>query len=374
MKINTIYYGSDSRKFQQLDESSVLSVNWRDYPKNAKEFHTKADLIMLHVNGNLAHQIYQLQRMKLCLLHSKSNLIVIGNMRYLRDYLKHGADEAFCESTPINRIITRAAYLGSIKLTKAAPKSELTKSFHPNKVKRAFDVTIAGLLLILLAPLFGLVSLLIRLESKGRVFYSSKRVGAGYQVFDFYKFRSMYTDADQRLTELMANNQYDSTVANLNPTANSHITVSGSTQLYNDDGPVDENVHHIQKKQRQQKAFFKWANDPRITKVGKFIRNTSIDELPQLINVLKGDMSIVGNRPLPLYEAEKLTTDKWARRFLAPAGLTGLWQVTKRAKSNDMSADERKQLDIQYAEENTFISDLRILFKTIPAMIQNENV
>ncbi|MFX4489871.1 sugar transferase, partial [Acinetobacter baumannii] len=94
---------------------------------------------------------------------------------------------------------------------------------------------------------------------------------------------------------------------------------------------------------------------PRITKVGKFIRNTSIDELPQLWNVIIGDMSIVGNRPLPLYEAEKLTTDKYAMRFMAPAGITGLWQVEKRGKG-EMSEEERLMLDNKYAENHSFIN------------------
>ena len=137
---------------------------------------------------------------------------------------------------------------------------------------------------------------------------------------------------------------------------------------------VSEDDVKQKKSIKRENAFFKIANDPRITKVGHILRNTSLDELPQLINVLKGDMSIVGNRPLPLYEAEMLTTDQWAKRFMAPAGITGLWQVTKRGGSNVMSADERKQLDVEYAENFSFWYDLKILFKTIPAMIQKENV
>ncbi len=120
-------------------------------------------------------------------------------------------------------------------------------------------------------------------------------------------------------------------------------------------------------------TFIKISNDPRVTKVGKIIRNTSIDELPQLINVLKGDMSIVGNRPLPLYEAELLTSDNWSERFLAPAGITGLWQVEKRG-GGEMSEEERKNLDNKYAQNSSFLYDLKLILRTIPALLQSENV
>ena len=118
----------------------------------------------------------------------------------------------------------------------------------------------------------------------------------------------------------------------------------------------------------------KLENDPRITRVGRFIRKYSIDELPQLINILKGDMSVVGNRPLPLYEAERLTSDEYIDRFMAPAGLTGLWQVEKRGDSGSMSAEERKKLDIEYARDFSFGMDFRIILKTISAFVQKENV
>ena len=108
--------------------------------------------------------------------------------------------------------------------------------------------------------------------------------------------------------------------------------------------------------------------------MGRFIRKYSIDELPQLFNILKGDMSIVGNRPLPLYEAELLTSDEYVQRFMAPAGLTGLWQVEKRGDAGKMSAEERKQLDIKYAKEFSFRMDMMIIIKTFTAFIQKENV
>jgi len=202
--------------------------------------------------------------------------------------------------------------------------------------KRLLDIMGAAIILLLLSPLLALIALAIKLESRGPVLYTSKRVGTNYRIFEFLKFRSMYQDADQRLQEVMHLNQYSAC---------------------DDDDD----------------CFLKIANDPRVTKVGRLIRKTSLDELPQLINVLKGEMSLVGNRPLPMYEAEHLTRDDWAGRFLAPAGLTGLWQVTKRGK-NDMSTQERVQLDLNYARLNSFWYDMGILLRTLPAMIQEENV
>jgi lipopolysaccharide/colanic/teichoic acid biosynthesis glycosyltransferase len=113
--------------------------------------------------------------------------------------------------------------------------------------------------------------------------------------------------------------------------------------------------------------FFKAKNDPRATRLGSFLRKTSLDEFPQLFNVLKGDMSIVGNRPLPLYEAERLTQDQWAMRFAAPAGITGLWQIKK---NKQLSEKKRVEMDIAYAKENSFLSDLKIILKTPLVLFQ----
>lgn len=240
--------------------------------------------------------------------------------------------------------------------------------------KRAFDIIFSFCALVALLPFFLLIVIAIRIESKGKVFYASKRVGTGYRIFDFYKFRSMYTGADKRVDTLLADNQYGKVERERNAEENRAKLKSENSVLIGDEETITEELYLANKKANQENSFFKMANDPRITKVGRLLRNTSIDELPQLVNILKGEMSVVGNRPLPLYEAEMLTNDKWAKRFLAPAGLTGLWQVTKRGNANAMSADERKQLDIDYVDTLTFKGDLSIIIRTIPALIQHENV
>lgn len=229
-----------------------------------------------------------------------------------------------------------------------------------------------------MSPILIITAVAIRLESKGAVVYKSKRVGSNYKIFDFLKFRSMYTDADKHLRDFNQLNQYQTEEE---PELSGEEFLIGDdielneeeTMLISDDFIISEQT--IQAKiDRKKNAFVKLENDPRITKVGRIIRKYSIDELPQLVNILKGDMSIVGNRPLPLYEAELLTSDEYIDRFMGPAGLTGLWQVEKRGSSGKLSADERKQLDIKYAQTFSFLLDMEIILRTFTAFIQKENV
>lgn len=256
--------------------------------------------------------------------------------------------------------------------------------------KRVFDVFFAIIVLILTSPIFLLTAIAIRLESKGPVIFKSKRVGANYTIFNFLKFRSMYQDAEARLKQVAkeAGNQYaemsKKTEKPSTPNLDmGNMMISDDTDmmiaddevmLVGDDFVISETDYSKEKKEEIENAFVKIENDPRVTKVGKFIRKFSIDELPQLINILKGDMSVVGNRPLPLYEAEKLTIDTSIDRFMAPAGLTGLWQVEERGKGGMMSAEERKQLDIKYGQTYNFWLDMKILFRTFFAFVQKENV
>jgi lipopolysaccharide/colanic/teichoic acid biosynthesis glycosyltransferase len=266
--------------------------------------------------------------------------------------------------------------------TKNKNVTPLFEEFKMPLGKRLFDVVASGLALLLLSPLFLLVAIMIRLESKGPIFYYSYRVGTGYNIFKFYKFRSMYTGADSKLKDLKHLNQYVSQNSEtpVNPGAVKELCEmceqagGGCLQpIYDDKKMYCEKLYEAEGKVKKESAFIKIMDDPRITKVGKFIRNTSIDELPQLWNVFIGDMSLVGNRPLPLYEAEKITTDKYALRFLGPAGITGLWQVEKRGRGA-MSEDERLSLDNDYVKNFNLLFDLKIIFRTVPALFQSENV
>jgi lipopolysaccharide/colanic/teichoic acid biosynthesis glycosyltransferase len=230
----------------------------------------------------------------------------------------------------LHKVKSRSAEINeNLKEKEAGPGSE--NNIH-GILKRSFDIVVSFIALLLLSPIFLLIALAIRIESREPVFYISKRAGRGYKIFNFYKFRTMYSGADSRIAELSHLNQYAET---------------DSTKA----------------------SFFKINNDPRVTRVGEFLRKTSMDELPQLMNVLLGDMSLVGNRPLPLYEAATLTTDECAQRFLAPAGITGLWQIKKRGRAN-MSVEERISLDIDYANKYNFMYDLWIMANTPSALIQ----
>lgn len=229
------------------------------------------------------------------------------------------------------KVKKRNATRSDLKMEEVAEQARLT----PISIgRRAFDIIVSLIALITLSPIMLLIAIIIRLESRGPVFYIAKRAGRGYRIFNFYKFRTMRIDAESQKDAIKHRNEYNE-----------------------DNGCV----------------FFKITNDPRATRFGKFLRNTSLDELPQFFNVLLGDMSIVGNRPLPLYEAAMLTTDEWSQRFMAPAGITGLWQIRKKDR-HCMSVEDRIKLDITYARKQNFWFDLWIIAHTPPALIQKANV
>jgi exopolysaccharide biosynthesis polyprenyl glycosylphosphotransferase len=191
--------------------------------------------------------------------------------------------------------------------------------------KRVMDVLIAAAMLVALAPLMAVVALAIKLESRGPVFFRQQRAGRGGEPFGLFKFRSMYDGADQRKAELAAINEQGDDV------------------------------------------MFKIRRDPRVTKVGRVIRRTSLDELPQLLNVLRGEMSLVGPRPLVLPEAEALGSSWHARRLDLRPGLTGPWQVSGRS---DLTVHDMVRLDFQYVTGWSLARDVELLLATVPVVLK----
>ena len=312
--------------------------------------------------------------------YSSVYIILVGvplSIEEKKEYLTAGTDSIISEKrndTELIRILDFAIKYNE-RINSTSLRSKELESFKMPLWKRTFDIVCSLAAIIILSPLLIVTWLAIRLESKGDAVYRSKRVGSNYQIFDFYKFRSMYSDADKRLAEFKKLNQYaqEELTEQESKTSSTRLH-KADVVLFADDAITSEKEYIAAKRQERSNAFFKFENDPRITKIGKIIRKYSIDELPQLFNILKGDMSVVGNRPLPLYEAELLTSDEYIHRFMAPAGLTGLWQVEKRGEAGKLSAEERKMLDIRYANEFSFLMDVKIIFKTFTAFIQKENV
>ena len=317
-------------------------------------------------------------------------------------YMKCGINDTIVNAASVTELNKKIQFISdreNILFDNEAPKHTILR-FQIPIWKRMFDIVFSALAIVILSPIFIITAIAIRLESPGPILFKSKRVGTNYTIFDFLKFRSMYIDAEERLKELSKDhNQYAAAssddnhkeeednktiTAPLGEKAEQDMIDMGmesmmmisdeEVMLVGDDFVMAESDFNKQKQEDIDKAFVKIENDPRITKVGRFIRKYSIDELPQLFNILKGDMSIVGNRPLPLYEAEKLTADSSIDRFMAPAGLTGLWQVEERGKGGNMSAEERKQLDMTYGQPYSFMLDMKIIFRTLTAFVQKENV
>lgn len=194
--------------------------------------------------------------------------------------------------------------------------------------KRLFDIMVSFVATIIISPLLIILWLLVKLTSKGPGIYTSIRVGKNGKKFKFYKFRSMVVNAEEMKKDLMNQNEMK-------------------------DG-----------------VYFKMKDDPRITKIGKFLRKTSLDELPQLFNILKGDISIVGCRPCLVEEYEKMS-EYQKQRFLVPAGLTGEWQV--RARSTSSSFEEVVKYDLDYIQNKRgFWYDIKLIFLTIGVVLSGK--
>ena len=195
----------------------------------------------------------------------------------------------------------------------------------PQRAKRAFDFAVASLILFALSPLLLAVAIAIRLTSSGPAFFRQERIGKGSRPFWMYKFRTMVKDAEEIRPKLQHQNS-------------------------------------------ARGISFKIVNDPRITRIGAFLRKSSIDEIPQLMNVLLGDMSLVGPRPIPMFVAEQLENTNFHRRFTVLPGMTGLWQVEGRTQDFDVMGTK----DLEYVDKWSFWLDLKILVKTPLAVLRGE--
>ena len=236
-------------------------------------------------------------------------------------YLRAGTDCMISKNTSKDDLQKLFSVIIDFKEKEKARKDNQISSLTEFRLplwKRTFDILASGSAILCLSPILILTALAIRTESNGKIVYKSKRVGSNYKIFDFYKFRSMYADAEERKKELMAQNEMNG-------------------------------------------LMFKMENDPRITKVGAFLRKTSLDEFPQFINILKGDMSLVGTRPPTLDEFAQYSPYHKKRLSFRP-GLTGMWQVSGRSDITDF--EEIVKLDVEYIDNWSFWLDIKILLKT----------
>lgn len=216
---------------------------------------------------------------------------------------------------------------GEQKLVHLDRKEQLRTKKRYWILRRGQDIFFSAVALLVLWPLMAVIALVIHIDDPhGSPFFSQVRCGRDGKLFKMHKFRSMYSDAEDRLAEILKDNEMD--------------------------GPA-----------------FKIKDDPRITRVGRLIRKTSLDELPQLWNVLKGDMSIVGPRPALPREVELYNEEQKQRMYVTP-GLTCYWQIQPRR--NEISFDDWMAMDLKYIQERSFLVDWKIIFKTVVAVIRKE--
>lgn len=251
--------------------------------------------------------------------------LLSGKKRYLG--FRNGKAQQQSTSASMRTLISRDQ---KTKTPKLKPQGLSLQGLNGEFAKRLFDIVFSFLVLILFFPLYLILSLLIALSSEGPIFYIQKRVGKNYKTFNCIKFRTMVSNADEILMQMMTT----------------------SPEL-----------------REEFKSNFKLKKDPRITKIGQFLRITSLDEFPQFWNVLKGDMSVVGPRPLVRSELPKYGCHIDDILTIRP-GITGLWQVSGR---NDIPYPRRVQIDLHYVKFRNFWLDLWIIFKTINVVILPKN-
>lgn len=209
--------------------------------------------------------------------------------------------------------------------TQSNVKTKISKKVYI-KIKRVIDVILASIALILLSPVFAIIAIAIKIDSKGPVFFAHKRIGKNGKIIKLYKFRSMVINAEELIKSFTP------------------------------------------EQMREYKENYKLTNDPRITKVGKFLRKTSLDELPQLINIINGDLSIIGPRPVVADELEKYGVNKDKFLSVTP-GLTGYWAANGRSNT---TYEQRKEMELYYIDNLSLKMDIKVFFKTILSVVKKE--
>ena len=209
--------------------------------------------------------------------------------------------------------------------TQSDVKTKISKKGYI-KIKRVIDVILASVALILLSPLFAIIAIAIKIDSKGPVFFAHKRIGKNGKIIKLYKFRSMVINAEELIKSFTP------------------------------------------EQMREYKENYKSTNDPRITKVGKFLRKTSLDELPQLINIINGDLSIIGPRPVVADELEKYGVNKDKFLSVTP-GLTGYWAANGRSNT---TYEQRMEMELYYIDNLSLKMDIKVFFKTILSVLKKE--
>ena len=209
--------------------------------------------------------------------------------------------------------------------TQSDVKTKISKKVYI-KIKRVIDVILASVALILLSPLFAIIAIAIKIDSKGPVFFAHKRIGKNGKIIKLYKFRSMVINAEELIKSFTP------------------------------------------EQMREYKENYKLTNDPRITKVGKFLRKTSLDELPQLINIINGDLSIIGHRPVVADELEKYVVNKDKFLSVTP-GLTGYWAANGRSNT---TYEQRMEMELYYIDNLSLKMDIKVFFKTILSVLKKE--
>jgi len=258
----------------------------------------------------------------------------------------------------VSRILTLKEERQSI--SRLSDKEPIQDSRYKTPIlKRTIDIIAASLVLLIISPFLLIFAIAIKLESRGKVYYISKRLGSGFHLFDYYQLRTRYVSSDKRLKKVAHLNQ----IVKEASAPNAENTIN------------EEHSKSVQTGQKSKEtAHMKFEVDPRISKVGHVLCKLHFDELPQLINVIKGDLTIVGNRPLKIYEGELLSTEDLTNRMYGPAGITGLWKLKSRKRLRRMSREEVRALDNKYYKiarrKFSVWSDLWIIARTMPVILR----